>query len=166
MSTNTSDTGSSRRDYLLLAGFIALCAAVSAAGGAVTASSVGGWYQTLAKPPFNPPDWLFGPVWTVLYLFIAIAGWRLWRGEPKAARRTALALYFAQLAVNLAWSFLFFGAQMIGAAFIDIAVLVLLIGVCIVLFRRVDRWAALLFVPYGLWVAFATVLNGSLWLLN
>ncbi len=166
MNKDLSRSLSKRRDYLALAGFIALCASVSAAGGVVTATSVGGWYQTLAKPPFNPPDWLFGPVWTVLYLFIAIAGWRLWRSALGPARRTALTIYFVQLVVNLAWSFLFFGAWMIGAAFVDIAVLVLLIGACIVLFWRVDRWAALLFIPYGLWVAFASILNCSLWLLN
>lgn len=154
------------RDYLALAGFLLLCLLVSAAGGAITATSVGGWYQDLEKPPFNPPDWVFAPVWTTLYVFMAVAAWRVWRSGPWAETRLALSAWGAQLALNLAWSFLFFGLKSLGGAFLEVLVLLAAIVVTAGLFRRHDAWAALLFVPYIAWVAFATVLNGALWHLN
>ncbi len=154
------------RDYAGLAMFIVLNAAVSALGGWVTAGSVGTWYQALAKPPFNPPDWIFGPVWTALYVMIAIAGWRLWRRGPGQEVRLALTVYAVQLALNLAWSFVFFGARLIGAALAEIVVLLAAILATTVLFWRIDRVAGILLVPYAAWVGFATVLNAALWLLN
>ena len=154
------------RDWLALALFVVLCLGVSGIGGAVTATSVGGWYQTLEKPAFNPPDWLFAPVWTVLYLMMAVAAWRVWRAPASPARRAALLAFAVQLALNLAWSFLFFGWRWIGGALVEIVVLLAAIAVTTGLFRRVDRAAGLLFVPYLLWVAYATALNAALWLLN
>jgi len=157
------------RDAIGLAGFLALCFAVAGAGGAITASSVGGWYQALAKPAFNPPDWIFGPVWTVLYALIAVAGWRAWRlrgWTTRGALNPELLAWAVQLGLNLCWSFVFFGARLIGAALIEIVVLLAAIVVTTRLFWRVDRTAALLLVPYAAWVAYATLLNAALWRLN
>ncbi|MDH3318089.1 MAG: tryptophan-rich sensory protein [Betaproteobacteria bacterium] len=153
------------RDYAGLAAFIALNAAVSALGGWATASSVGTWYPALAKPAFNPPDWIFAPVWSALYLMIAIAGWRVWRrGGPEL--RGALTVYAVQLALNLSWSFVFFGAREIGAALAVIAALLAAILVNAFLFWRIERAAGALLAPYAAWVAFAMVLNAALWRLN
>jgi tryptophan-rich sensory protein len=156
----------SGRNLVALAGFVALCFAVAAAGGAVTATSVETWYAGLAKPPFNPPDWVFGPVWTALYLMIAVAGWRVWRRRSESGAWLALGAWGVQLSLNLSWSMLFFGAQMIGAALVEIAVLLAAILITAALFWRIDRIAGVLLVPYAAWVGFATVLNAALWRLN
>ena len=154
------------RDLLGLGVFVALCAAVSVIGGAVTATSVTTWYQALEKPAFNPPDWLFPIVWTTLFAMIAVAGWRVWRRAPIAATGRALAVYAVQLGLNLGWSVLFFGFQRIGLALAEIVVLLLAIAANTVLFWRIDRWAGALLVPYLVWVAYAAVLTAALWLLN
>ncbi len=154
------------RDLLAGAGFLGLCLAVSAVGGLATASSVGSWYQTLEKPPFNPPDWVFGPVWTTLYLMMAVAGWRVWRVAGFNAARPAFLAYAVQLALNLAWSVIFFGLQMPGLAFLELGGLLVAIVVTAILFHRHDRIAGLLFVPYAAWVTFAGILNGAIWRLN
>lgn len=154
------------RDYAALAGFILLNAAISALGGWATAGSVGTWYPTLEKPSFNPPNWIFAPVWTALYLMIAIAGWRAWRRAEGPRLRLALTAYAVQLALNLSWSFVFFGAQRIGAALAVIAVLLAAILANAWLFWRIERAAGALLVPYAAWVSFATLLNAALWRLN
>jgi tryptophan-rich sensory protein len=153
-------------DLLGLGGFLVLCLALSAIGGWITAQSVGSWYQTLQKPVFNPPDWVFAPVWTLLYLMIALAGWRVWRRVGLSGARAGMVAYSAQLALNLAWSFLFFGGRMIGVALAEIMLLLAVICVNAALFRRIDRVAGWLLVPYAAWVAFACVLNLALWRLN
>jgi len=153
-------------DLLGLGGFLVLCLAISAIGGWVTADSVGTWYRTLQKPVFNPPDWVFAPVWILLYLLIALAGWRVWRRVGLSGARAGMVAYSAQLALNLAWSFLFFGGRLIGIALAEILLLLVVIGVNAVLFWRVDRLAGWLLVPYVAWVAFACVLNFALWRLN
>jgi tryptophan-rich sensory protein len=154
-----------RRDILGLVAFLAICLMVSGLGGAVTATSVGTWYQALEKPVFNPPDWVFAPVWTTLYVLIAIAGWRVWRARAAAGRR-ALMVFAVQLALNLAWSFLFFGLQRIDLALVEIVILLFAILANTVVFWRIDRVAGALFVPYLLWVAYATLLTAALWRLN
>lgn len=154
------------RNLLALAGFVALCLAVAAAGGAVTSTSVGTWYAALDKPAFNPPNWVFGPVWTLLYLMMALAAWRVWRLAGERGVRAALGLWALQLALNLTWSYVFFGARMIGAALAEIAVLLVAIIATLALFWRLDRIAGALLVPYAAWVAFAMVLNAALWRLN
>lgn len=164
MSNGTIGTRTS--DLLGLGTFVALCLAISAIGGWVTADSVGSWYRTLQKPDFNPPDWVFAPVWTLLYLMIALAGWRVWRIRGFAGARAGMAAYAAQLALNLTWSFLFFGGRMIGTALVEIVLLLAAIGVNAVLFWRVDRLAGWLLVRYAAWVAFACILNFALWRLN
>jgi translocator protein len=153
-------------DLFGLGGFLVLCLAISAIGGRVTADSVGTWYRTLQKPVFNPPDWVFAPVWILLYLLIALAGWRVWRRVGLSGARAGMVAYSAQLALNLAWSFLFFGGRLIGIALAEILLLLVVIGVNAVLFWRVDRLAGWLLVPYVAWVAFACVLNFALWRLN
>lgn len=154
------------RDAAALLGFVVLCFAVAAAGGAVTATSVGTWYAGLAKPAFNPPDWVFGPVWTVLYVMMAVAAWRVWRRRAAPGARPALGAWAVQLALNLSWSFVFFGARMPGAALAEIAALLAAIVATLVLFRRIERLAGALLVPYVAWVAFAAVLNAAIWALN
>lgn len=162
----TEIRGPGGRELVALAGFVALCFVVAATGGAVTATSVETWYAGLAKPAFNPPDWVFGPVWAILYLMIAAAGWRMWRRRRERRAPLALGAWGAQLLLNLAWSLLFFGARMIGAALAEIMVLLAAILVTAVLFWRIDRLAGALLVPYAAWVGFATVLNAALWRLN
>jgi len=152
------------RDYVGLAAFVGINVLVSVLGGWATASSVGTWYQGLAKPAFNPPDWVFAPVWGALYLMIAVAGWRAWRRGGVA--RPALLVYAVQLALNLSWSFVFFGVRLIGPALLVIAALLVAILVNAALFWRLDRPAGALLLPYAAWVAFAAVLNMALWRLN
>lgn len=123
----------------------------------------GGWFAGLAKPWFNPPGWLFAPVWTVLYVFIAVAGWRVWRlGQTSRIMQ----LWWLQLALNFMWTPIFFGAHQIGLALaVILALLAVVIGF-IAATLKVDRVAAWLFAPYAAWVAFASLLNGSIWMLN
>ena len=154
------------RDLLGFFAFIILCLAVSGIGGAVTATSVDTWYQTLEKPLFNPPDWVFAPVWTALFTMMGVAAWRVWRLRPIEETRKALAVFVVQLCLNLAWSFLFFGLQRIDLALVEIVILLVAIIVNAIMFRRIDRLAGLMFVPYTAWVTYATILNASLWLLN
>ena len=154
----------SRANWITLLGFLALCFAVAGIGGAVTATSVETWYRTLMKPAFTPPDRVFGPVWTTLYAMMALAAWLVWRRI--GWRDQALRLFFAQLALNLAWSILFFGLHLVGLALVDIVVLLVLIAATTLAFWRINRWAGLLLVPYLLWVAYATALNGAIWLMN
>jgi len=155
-----------RRERAALVGFIAGCAAVYAISGALTAVSVGGWYQGLAKPAFNPPDWLFAPVWGVLYAMMAVAVWRVWRLREHPGRSAALGLFAVQLLLNVGWSAVFFGLQAVGAALVEIVVLWLAIAATTAAFIRVDRGAGLMLVPYLLWVSFAAVLNAAIWRLN
>jgi len=154
------------RDLAGLGAFVAICAVVSAIGGWVTSGSVDTWYPALQKPSFNPPGWVFAPVWTLLYLMIAFAGWRAWRSCAPDRVRTAMLVYSAQLALNLAWSFVFFGGQMIGAALAVILLLLAAIVVNAALFWRADGVAGWLLLPYAAWVGFAAVLNFALWKLN
>lgn len=154
-----------RHGWLVLGGFLLLCLAVGYVGGRVTAPAVASWYPALVKPSFNPPDWIFAPIWTVLYVLMGIAAWRVWR-MPPPGRRRALGLFLVQLALNLGWSLVFFGLQAVGAALIEIGVLFSLIIATMIAFWRLDRWAGLLFLPYAVWVGFAAILNFTIWRLN
>lgn len=123
----------------------------------------GPWYEALAKPPFNPPNWLFGPVWTILYVLIAVAGWRIWR-HPSAGN--AMKLWWLQLLLNFLWSPVFFGMEQVRLALVVIlALLVVILAFIAVAWAR-DRVSAVLFVPYAAWVAFASLLNASILALN
>jgi benzodiazapine receptor len=146
--------------------FLSLALVVSLVGGAVTATSVGTWYQGLAKPPFNPPDWLFAPVWSTLFLMMAVAAWRVWRLGGVKVRSRELAGFAFQLALNLGWSVLFFGFMTPGWALTEMVALFGAIVWTIWAFWRCDRWAGILMLPYAAWVAFALVLNGAIWHLN
>ncbi len=120
------------------------------------------WFEALRKPAWNPPNWVFAPVWTALYAMMAVAAWLVWR----TGARAPLACWLVQLALNAAWSWLFFGLERPDLAFVDIVVLWLAIAATLVTFAPVSRPAALLLAPYLAWVTFATVLNGTIWRLN
>jgi tryptophan-rich sensory protein len=141
--------------------------ALGIASGWLTAASIPTWYATLERPPGNPPNWVFGPVWTVLYAMIGTA-WALICHQRKEVpgRSPALAWFAGQLALNLAWTPVFFGAHRLGAALVVIVALLVAIGVTIFKFRRLDRLAALLLVPYFCWVAYASYLNAGYFVLN
>ena len=156
---------SAGRSALVLLGFLAASFAVSALGGLATASSITTWYPTLAKPSFNPPNWLFGPVWTALYIMIALAGWRVWR-RVGFTDKPAFAAFGAQLLLNLLWPVLFFGLQMLALALAGLVLLWISIAATLLMFRRHDSVAALLFAPYLVWVTFAGALNAAIWSLN
>lgn len=131
--------------------------------GALASRDAGLFYAQLARPAWAPPAWLFGPVWTALYLMMGVAAWR---AERAGASRGVLVLFVVQLAVNALWSWFFFAWRLGGAAFADILVLDALVLATFVAFRRVDRVAGALLVPYMAWIAFATALNWTVWQAN
>jgi benzodiazapine receptor len=128
--------------------------------------TVGEWYADLSKPSWNPPNWLFGPVWAVLYLLMAISAWLVWKKAGFKGATVPLIIFLVQLVLNAAWSWLFFGLHEIAIAFIEIVVLLLAILICTILFWRIIAISGILLVPYLIWVAFAAVLNYKLWHLN
>jgi len=154
----------------LVALVIALAATfgVAAIGGIATSSSVSTWYPTLNKPAWNPPAWVFGPVWTVLYLMMGVASWLVWRkrAEQEARVRWALGWYGLQLALNMGWSLIFFGLHQIGLALVEIVALWSALLITTIKFGRIRRDAAWLLLPYLLWTTFATALNAAIWWLN
>ena len=155
------------KDILTLVVFVLICQAAGGIGGLFTATSVGTWYAALRKPPYNPPGWIFGPVWTVLYALMGVAAWLVVRrGWDSVAVKAALAAFVAQLVLNMLWSAVFFGMRSPGIAFIELLGLWVAILVTIRLFWRVSPTAGALLVPYVLWVSFAAVLNYSIWRLN
>jgi translocator protein len=156
--------GSAR--YVALAGFLTLTFAAAAIGSTATFTNVKTWYPLLQKPAWTPPSWLFAPVWSALYVAMAVAGWRVWRLQSGAAARGVLRLYTAQLALNALWSVLFFGMRRPDLALIDIAGLWLLLVIALVYFWRSDRIAGMLWAPYVAWVSFASALNAAIWWLN
>lgn len=126
----------------------------------------GPWYDHIAKPEWHAPGWLFGPVWTALYLLMAMAAWRVWRRPPTQAVDDALFFYGMQLALNAIWSPMFFGLQNPLLALVDIVALLAVVAATTAMFWRVDRTAGMLFLPYAAWVAYATVLNAAIWSMN
>ena len=149
---------------LFLALFITIGS--GAIAGWATASNINAWYQHLAKPWFNPPNELFAPVWTFLYLLMGIALYFVWSKPPGPLRQRALLIFCFQLVLNLFWSFLFFYFHWIGIALVDIVLLWLWILITIFWFASLDRRAAWLLVPYIAWVSFAILLNAAIWQLN
>jgi tryptophan-rich sensory protein len=140
--------------------------AVAGLGGWATSASVGTWYQTISKPSWTPPDWIFGPVWTALYALMALAAFLVWRTGDWPTIPLPLCLYAVQLALNLAWSLIFFGLRSPGLAAIEIIVLWVAIGATLMSFWRRSRLAGLMLAPYWAWVTFAAVLNIAIWRLN
>lgn len=150
-------------------GILAICAvaAASIVGQLATVPNLAPWYGGLIKPSFNPPNWIFAPVWTALYALMAFALWRILRlKEASAARRLALGLFFIQLALNAAWSWMFFGAHSPLLGIINIVPQWLIILTTIFAFYRLDRTAAWCLLPLTIWVAFASILNFMIWRLN
>lgn len=122
-----------------------------------------GWYASLPLPPWTPPRWLFGPVWSVLHTLMGIASWLVWRGRGIRRAAVPLALFTVQLALNVGWSAVFFGQRLPGLGFTVIVLLWLAILATLIAFWRVSRWAGILFVPYLLWVTYASTLNFAIW---
>jgi tryptophan-rich sensory protein len=151
------------REIWALIGFVVLCLAVGGLGGWVTAVPVVEWYPSIAKPSWTPPSWVFGPVWTLLFILMGIAAWLVWRSGNA---RGAMILFGAQLLLNLAWSVLFFGARSPGLGLVDIVPLWITIAATIFAFSLRSRVAAFLMVPYLAWVSFATALNAAIYMLN
>ena len=159
----------SRRPWLALTGFIAASFLAGAIGSSATFPNVRTWYPLLNKPSWNPPGWIFGPVWTCLYVLMGVAIWRAWRAgtnEGRPSRRPLVTGYFVQLGLNALWSVLFFGLRQPGWALVDIIVLWGLLVWLLVGLGRTDRVAAGLWLPYVLWVSFATALNTAIVRLN
>ena len=147
-----------------LLAFLILTLLVGAAGTLFTEPAIPTWYATLAKPGFAPPNWLFAPVWTTLYVMMGVAAWRVWRLTGLTSPE--MFLWFAQLALNFFWSAIFFSLHLILLALVEMALLWLLILVTLILFWRKDRIAGLLLLPYLAWVGFAFALNFAIWQLN
>lgn len=158
----TTTAAPAPRAWLTLVPFLLAVAVVAVVGG-LAAGSAGDTYRDLELPFFAPPSWLFGPVWTVLYVMIGVAGWLLWRARGWDG---ALTLWAVQLVLNLAWTPLFFGASRYTLALVDIVVLAVMILALIALARSRSRAATLLLVPYAAWVCFATALNAGIVILN
>jgi benzodiazapine receptor len=151
------------RQFLALGGFLAASFAAAAFGSRFLP---GEWYAALAKPAWNPPNWIFGPVWTLLYTMMGVAAWRVWRKAGFRRAPVAMGVFALQLILNAAWSWLFFGLHRMDLAFAEILVLWAAILATAVSFHRHDRLAAWLLAPYLAWVSFAAVLNFTLWRLN
>jgi benzodiazapine receptor len=164
--THSTAAASPRRNIGAGVGAVLLVVAVSFCGQLATYPNLVPWYAGLAKPAFNPPDWVFAPVWSALYLLMAFALWRMLRLAPSPERRTALILFFIQLALNAAWSWMFFAAHSPLLGLINVVPQWLVIVATIVAFGRLDRLAAWCLVPLAAWVGYATALNAALWWLN
>jgi tryptophan-rich sensory protein len=154
------------RDALGLCGWILLCFAVAGIASRFTAMSLRDWYPGLRKPALTPPGWVFGPVWSALYLMMAVAAWLVWLRRDRPERRRALAIFVFQLAVNAAWSGLFFGLKSPLAGLLDIAVLWCAVLAAAIAFAKINQAAGWMLAPYLGWVAFAGYLNAAIWLLN
>lgn len=166
MSSSTSF--SDRRPSRLVSGVVAAAPVLAAAvlGSFATTPNIP-WYDTLAKPPLNPPNWVFGPAWTALYILMAYAFYRILRLEPTTpGRRGAIFVFFAQLVLNAAWSFAFFSARSPQLGLVVILPMAALLVATIVLFWRLDRVAGYSLTPTAFWVAFATYLNAGIFVLN
>ncbi len=153
-------------DIAMLVVAIAICFAAAGLGSMATASGLDDWFADLEKPSFNPPNWIFAPVWTILYLMMAVAAWLVWQQAGFRNARLALSWFVVQLGLNLFWSVLFFGMREPGLAAIEMVLLWISIAVTISVFARHRPLAAWLMAPYLLWVSFAALLNFSIWWLN
>lgn len=146
---------------------IILCFIIAGIGGYATQSSVGTWYTELNKPSFNPPNWIFGPVWTLLYIMMGLSAGLVWKkGLENPLVKKGLLIYLVQLGLNLSWSVVFFGNQEIFGALLVILALLFMIIMNILFFLKVNRIAGYLLVPYLFWVLFASFLNYEIWQLN
>ena len=141
--------------------------AIGATAGFFTVTGVDSWYQTIHKPSWNPPGWVFGPVWTTLYILMGIGLFLVWKPDAgNSIKKKAIILFAVQLMLNFFWSFIFFNQQQIGWAFMEIIVLWVMILATIFAFGKISKTAAWLLVPYISWVSFAAMLNYTIWRLN
>ena len=141
--------------------------AIGATAGFFTATGVDSWYQTINKPSWNPPSWIFAPVWTILYIMMGIALFLVWKSNNnEALKKRAMILFFVQLVLNFFWSFIFFDQQQPGWALVEIIAMWVAILLTIFAFAKVNKIAAWLLVPYISWVSFASILNYTIWQLN
>ncbi|MGS0684821.1 TspO/MBR family protein [Nakamurella sp. GG22] len=154
------------RQWLVLVGLLAASFAVAFVGGLSSTSGVDGWYSAAEKPPWTPPNWVFGPVWTFLYTAMAVAAWLVWRRWGWQRARPALLLYAAQLVLNAMWTPLFFGAEQLWLGLAVIVALDVVLALTVVAFFRLHRLAGALMVPYLLWALYATSLNAGVAALN
>jgi benzodiazapine receptor len=153
--------------WLVLFGFVVLCLAAGGVGGLAVSQAIVDWYPTLNKPSWNPPSWVFGPVWTVLYVLMAIAAWLVWKKDVRLSGvRVALMLFFAQLVFNCLWSFAFFKLRSPAIGLVDIVILLALLLLTTRAFFNQSKAAGVLLLPYVAWASFATVLNFTIWRLN
>lgn len=155
-----------RQQGIGLAVSIIVCFAAAGLGGIVTTPNIPTWYADLAKPAWTPPDWVFGPVWTLLYLMMAASAWLVWRQAGFASAKLPLALFAIQLVLNSLWSVLFFGLQSPGSAAVEIVLLWVAILATLIAFWRRSKLAGGMLMPYLVWVSFAAVLNFAIWRLN
>jgi tryptophan-rich sensory protein len=160
---DTNDKGSAVLGLFLS---LAICFAASGVGALFTTPKIDGWYATLTRPSFAPPNWVFGPVWTVLHAMMAVAAWLVWKLHGFKHAALPLSLFGIQLVLNVLWSLLFFGMEHPFAAFVEIVLLWLFILATTIVFFRQSRIAGSLMVPYLCWVGFAAVLNYGFWTLN
>ena len=154
------------RQAIALAVSVGICLGAAGIGSILTTPSIATWYATLRKPPWTPPNWLFGPVWTALYLGMAVAVWLVWRQAGFSPARLALTLFALQLVLNVAWSGIFFRMRLPGAAFLEVVLLWLFILLTAIAFWPVSRTASWLLVPYLTWVTYAAALNAAIWRMN
>ena len=145
---------------------ILLPLSLGAIAGMFTSQSVPEWYATLNRPSFNPPNWIFGPVWTTIYILMGISFFLIWKQEASKVRNRAILIFLLQLLLNFAWSFIFFYFNMIGLALVEIILLWISIVMMLVVFYKIKPIASYINIPYLLWVTFATVLNASYYILN
>ncbi len=139
---------------------------VGAIAGIFTSKAIPGWYASLNQPSFNPPNWVFGPVWTTLYIILGISLFLIWKLEAGKERNQAILIFMVQLLLNFGWSFFFFYFKMIGVALVDIVALWIMIVIMLYRFYRLKPLAAYINIPYLLWVTFATALNAAYYFLN
>ncbi len=163
MPTVASSPFTRSRQVTALIAWLVLCFAAAATGAFVT---IGQWFADLNKPSWNPPSWVFGPVWTLLYIAMAVAAWLVWRTGGWKLRAPALTAFVVQWALNALWTPLFFGLHRVDLALVDIVLMWFAIAATIAMFYRISKPAAYLLVPYLAWVTFATALNFAIWRLN
>ena len=159
---------SKMQKFLRIVTVVFTCLVIGYLSGMVTRDSITTWYPTLVKPVFNPPNWIFAPVWSLLYIMMGVAGGMIWNriDSDEENVKKAFKIFIAQLALNALWSYLFFGLHNPLLALIEIILLWLLIFETYNQFKKIDKVAGMLLLPYLAWVSFATILNGSIWWLN
>lgn len=154
------------RNGTKLAISVVICELAGIVGSVFTVSAIPTWYANIAQPSFSPPNWVFAPVWTILYVLMGTSLWIIWISKKSKHKKWAISIFVVQLLLNILWSVIFFGQHNPGAAFIEITVLWAAILLSMIAFSKISRIAVWLLVPYILWVSFAVYLNYSIWMLN